>query len=131
MYLTLMRYFQDFIFLHLSYLHVLETVFYVRVNAINNLTNDVILRWSIEDNNGTLISTASPNFIIGGNDKQMISLKFEKLRPHSSSVRRIQFSAIDKSSQIELHVNSLKLFELNATGLELDPIDLVIKRPCK
>ena len=107
------------------------TVFYVRINAINNLTNDVILKWSIENNNGSLSTSAAPNFIIGGNDKQMISLKFEKRRISTNNVERIQFSAVDISSQTELSINSLRLFEMNTTDLQIDPIDLFIKRPSK
>ena len=107
------------------------TVFYVRINAINNLTNDVILKWSIENNNGSLSTSAAPNFIIGGNDKQMISLKFEKGRISTNNVERIQFSAVDISSQTELSINSLRLFEMNTTDLQIDPIDLFIKRPSK
>lgn len=91
----------------------------------------MILKWSIENSNGSLSTSAAPNFIIGGNDKQMISLKFEKRRISTNNLERIQFSAVDMSSQTELSINSLRLFEMNTTGLQIDPIDLFIKRPSK
>lgn len=112
---------------------LLGKLYFVRINAINNLTNDVELKWKVDETNGIIITESASKFIISGENQQIISLKFRKNKPTKSEnqVESIQFSALDIKSQKSLFVNSLHTFAMNATDFLLEPIDLIIKKPCK